>query len=48
MFVWNSLAFSMIQQMFGIDLWFFCLFKIQLELLEVHSSCTVVAWHGEF
>ena len=32
MFFWNSLAFSMIQ----FDLWFFCLFWIQLEHLEVH------------
>ena len=23
-------------------------FKIQLEHLEVHSSCTVEAWLGEF
>ena len=30
------------------DLWFLCLFKIQLEHLEVHDSCTVKAWLGEF
>ena len=30
------------------DLWFPCLFKIQLECLKVHSSCTVEAWLGEF
>ena len=30
------------------DLWFLCLFWIQLEHLEVHSSCTVEAWLGEF
>ena len=30
------------------DLWFFCLFKIQLEHLEVLSSCTIEAWLGEF
>ena len=29
-------------------LWFLCLFKNQLEHLEVHSSCTVEAWLGEF
>ena len=42
---WNSLAFSMIHQF---DLWFLCLFSIQLEHLEVHDSCTVEAWLGEF
>ena len=26
------------------DLWFLCLFSIQLENLEVHSSCTIEAW----
>ena len=30
------------------DLWFLCLFQIQLEHLEVHGSCTVEAWHQEF
>ena len=25
-----------------------CLFKIQLEHLEVHGSCIVEAWLGEF
>ena len=30
------------------DLWFLCLFKIQLEHLEVLGPCTVVAWLGEF
>ena len=30
------------------DLWFLCLFKIQLEHLEVHGSLTVLAWLGEF
>ena len=29
------------------DLWFLC-FWIQLEHLEVHGSCTVEAWFGEF
>ena len=27
---------------------FLCLFKIQLKHLEVHGSCTVQAWLGEF
>ena len=27
---------------------FLCLFSIQLEHVEVHGSCTVEAWHGEF
>ena len=44
-FLWNSLAFLMIQQMLAIwNLWFFSLFKIQLEHLEVHRSHTVEAW----
>ena len=30
------------------DLWFLCLFKIQLELLEVSSSRITEAWLGEF
>ena len=30
------------------DLWFRSLFSIQLEQLEVHGSCTVEAWLGEF
>ena len=30
------------------DLWFLCLFSSQLEHLEVHRSCTVEAWLGEF
>ena len=30
------------------DLWFLCLFGIQLEHLEVHSSHTAEAWLGEF
>ena len=30
------------------DLWFLCLFEIQLEHLEVHGSHTVEAWLGEF
>ena len=31
-----------------LDLWFLCLFKIQLEHLEVHGSCTIEAWLGGF
>ena len=30
------------------DLWFFWLFSFQLEHLEVHGSCSVEAWLGEF
>ena len=30
------------------DLWFLCLFSNQLEHLEVHGSCIVKAWLGEF
>ena len=30
------------------DLCFLCLFWIQFEHLEVHGSCTVEAWLGEF
>ena len=30
------------------DLWFLCLFYIQLKHLEVHGSCTAEAWLGEF
>ena len=31
-----------------IDFWFLCLFKNQLEHLEVHGSSIVEAWLGEF
>ena len=30
------------------DLWFLCLFSIQLEYLEVHGLYTVEGWLGEF
>ena len=30
------------------DLWFLCPFQNQLERLEVHGSCIVEAWLGEF
>ena len=46
MIFWNSLAFSMIQQMLAI--WSLVPLPFQLEHLEVHSSCTVEAWFGEF
>ena len=29
-------------------IWFTCIFYVQLEHLEVHSSCTVEAKLGEF
>ena len=32
----------------NVDLWFPCLFYIQLEHLEIHSSCVAEAWLGEF
>ena len=47
-FFLNSLAVFMIQKMWQFDLWFLCLFYIQLEHLEVHSSCTVEALLEEF
>ena len=42
------LLFSWSSRYWQFDLWFLCLFKIQLEHLEVHGSCTVEAWVGEF
>ena len=47
-FFWNSLAFLIIHWMLAI--WFLvpCLFWIQVKHLEIHSSCTVEAWLGEF
>ena len=48
MYFWDSLALSMIQCMLQFDLWFLCLFEIQLEHLEFHGSGTVEAWLGEF
>ena len=46
MFLWNSLAFSMIQRMLAIS----PLVPLQplVEHLEVHGSFTVEAWLGEF
>ena len=48
MFFWNSLAFSMIQQILAI--WFLVPlpFLIPAWTMEVHSSCTVETWLGEF
>ena len=48
MFFWNFLAFSMIQRMLAIWSLVPLPFLIQLEHLEVLSSCTVEAWLGEF
>ena len=57
---WNSLYFSMIfmkiSMIFSMifffhwqfDLWFLCLFWMQLKHLEVHSSRTVEAWLENF
>ena len=36
MFFWHSLAFSMSSRCWQFDLWFLCLFQIQLENLKVH------------
>ena len=41
-------AFLMITGCWQFDLWFLCLFKIQLEHLDVHGSRTVEAWLGGF
>ena len=48
MYFWDSLALSMIQCMLQFDLWFLCLFEIQLEHLEALSSHIAEAWLGEF
>ena len=48
MFFWNSLAFSMTQQMLAIWSLVPLPFLIQLEHLEVHNSHTGEAWLGEF
>ena len=37
MFFWNSLAFSMIQQMLAIVLWFLCLFWNSLAFSTIHQ-----------
>ena len=41
LFLWSNRCWQF-------DLWFLCLFQIQLWHLEVHGSCTVEAWLGEF
>ena len=46
--IFLELSLSIIQRMLAVDLWFLCLFSIQVEHLEVLSSCTVEAWLGEF
>ena len=48
MFFWNSLAFSMIQQMLAIWPLVPLPSLIQLEHLEVHGSYIAEAWLGEF
>ena len=48
MFFWNSLAFQWFNGCWQFALWFLCLFYIQLEYLEVFSSCSVEDWFGEF
>ena len=40
---WNSLAFLCSNRCWQLDLWFLCLFSIQLEHLEVLGSGTVEA-----
>ena len=47
-FFLKCLAFSMIGGCWQLDLWFLCLFKIQLEHLEVHGSHPVETWLREF
>ena len=42
------LLFQWSKRCWQFDLWFLCLFKIQLERLEVHGSHTVETWFGEF
>ena len=44
----NLLLFPWSSGCWQFDLWFLCLFQNQLKHLEVHSSCTVEAWLGEF
>ena len=44
----NKVLFQWSNRCWQFDLWFFCLFSIQLEHLEIHGSCTVEAWLGEF
>ena len=41
LFPWSSRCWQF-------DLWFLCVFESQLEHLEVHGSCIVEAWLGEF
>ena len=48
MFFWNSLAFSMIQQMLAVWSLVPLPFENQLEHLEVHGSRIAEAWLEEF
>ena len=40
MLFWNSLAFSVIQWMLQFELWFLCLYYIELVHLDVLGSYT--------
>ena len=46
-FSWNSL-FLWSNGCWQFDLWFLCLFEIQLKHLEVLSSHNVETWLGDF
>ena len=46
---WSLLKLMSIKlECWQFDLWILCFFLNQLEYLEVHCSCTVEAWLGEF
>ena len=47
-FFCNSLAFLWSNGCWKFDLWFLCIFWVQVEPLEVLSTCTVEASPGEF
>ena len=47
-FLESSCFYQWSNRCWQFDLWFLCLFLIQLEHLELHSSCTVESWLGEF
>ena len=48
MFFWNFLAFLWYNKFWQFDLWFLCLFSIQLEHMEFHSLCIVEDLPGYF
>ena len=48
MFSETLLHFILSKGCWQLDLFFFCLFQIQLEHLEVHDSYTVEAWLENF